>query len=111
MNKILGLVMLCLVGCVRSESRLDSQVDAAAYQDSAPEVADVVTQRCLESKTVLFCRPEMYSNFDQHNENMRLALNITLNEGWRYAGPLHNDGINCQRVFFTRETTVCSSDR
>jgi hypothetical protein len=87
-----------------------SLVDVVNENDvSIDAMTTVQARKCHESHMALFCRPDLFSNFEQHRNNMRSSINLLLNEGWSYAGPLHNDGINCQNNLFIREIT-CQID-
>jgi hypothetical protein len=68
-------------------TRLMLLATALAFGCSEPE---------MESTTQLFCR-------ESTDSEVRLATDLLLRDGWRYAGPIHPNGINCYNVLFVRE--------
>lgn len=50
----------------------------------------------MESEFRTFCRDELDS---QH----KLTVDLLMRDGWRYAGPIHPNGLNCYNVLFVRE--------
>lgn len=72
-------------------------------------------KKCKEARIVEFCRPEIirhpqtgeYISTTTQYELINREVNSFVNSGWQYAGPLHNDGINCLNVLFVRDTTQC----
>lgn len=71
-------------------------------------------KKCKEARIVEFCRPEPFTDSTgqfigsvAQIEIQKQIVNSLVSSGWQYAGPLHNDGINCLNVLFVRDTTQC----
>lgn len=58
-----------------------------------------------EATTERFCRPGEYEDAIPHQTRQRTLLTQMANGGWIYQGAIHNDGINCSVIYFTRAVT------
>jgi hypothetical protein len=65
------------------------------------EKAKPMEQAEVSATMVHMCRETPAAN--------RLEVEQLARGGWRYAGPLHNDGVNCTVTLWTCNTGKCSA--
>ena len=59
--------------------------------------------RPTEARLERFCRAESAAELkDAEALNKAYVQEVLLKDGWTYAGPLFNDGINCTTTLWTR---------
>lgn len=56
-----------------------------------------------EARFERFCRPESVAEMKEAETlNKAYVEEVLLKQGWAYAGPMYNDGINCTITLWTR---------
>lgn len=94
--------MLALVAC-NSTSNREACNDASTTTSAAADVAIDATPVRYEATTRQFCRPDLFGGgFETQRTLTNSTLEEMANDGWVYQGPIHNDGINCLVIYFTR---------
>lgn len=58
--------------------------------------------RPTEARFERFCRAETVAEMKEAEILNKSYVELMLKDGWTYAGPMYNDGINCTVTLWTR---------
>jgi hypothetical protein len=92
-------VLFVVSGCGKVDPTV-SPASVGLSVDSGMRTVDSSIE--VESNTIIpkmeeFCRDTPATNY--------LTLLSSFNDGWKYIGPLHADGLNCTVILFTKPAT------
>ena len=63
----------------------------------------VLATNPTEARFERFCRPESVAEITEAKLlNTSYVEEVLLKDGWAYAGPVYNDGLNCTITLWTR---------